>query len=105
MFPNVGMPHVLWELQGQQVLEAQKEGGEGQHGSARSSRSWCSTQPGTLTPKEYDGLVADLVNYLVFMGEPARASRVQLGILVLIFLGVLFVLAYLLKKEYWKDVH
>jgi ubiquinol-cytochrome c reductase cytochrome c1 subunit len=49
--------------------------------------------------------VADLVNYLVFMGEPGRVRRVQTGYLVLIALGVLFVFVYLLKKEYWKDVH
>ena len=49
--------------------------------------------------------VADLVNFLVYMGEPARATRVRLGYAVLIALGVLFTLVYLLKKEYWKDVH
>jgi len=103
-FPSVGMPHVLWELQGQQELEAQKEGGEGEHG-AHAAPKLVLAQPGALTPKEYDAFVADLVNYLVYMGEPARASRVQLGILTLLFLGVLFVLTYFLKKEYWKDVH
>lgn len=104
-FPSVGMPHVLWELQGQQVLEAHKEGAEGGHGGAHATPKLVLAQAGTLTPKQYDAFVADLVNYLVYMGEPARASRVQLGILTLIFLGVLFVFAYLLKKEYWKDVH
>lgn len=104
-FPNVGMPHVLWELQGQQVLEepTHEEGKAAAHGHAAPKLVLAA--PGTLSPKEYDAFVADLVNYLVFMGEPARASRVQLGILVLLFLGVLFVFAYALKKEYWKDVH
>ena len=58
-----------------------------------------------MSPGEYDRLVADLVNYLVFMGEPERAARVRLGYMVLIVLVVLFALFYLLKREYWKDVH
>jgi ubiquinol-cytochrome c reductase cytochrome c1 subunit len=60
---------------------------------------------GTMKPAEYDRLVADLVNFLSYVGEPAKQFRTQLGIYVLMFLGVLFVLAYALKKEYWKDVH
>jgi ubiquinol-cytochrome c reductase cytochrome c1 subunit len=102
VFPNVGMPHVLWELQGRQVLKV--EGRAGAHGTEHKA-SLVLESPGTLSPREYDVLVADLVNYLVFMGEPARVRRVQTGYLVLIALGVLFVFVYLLKKEYWKDVH
>ena len=63
------------------------------------------TTPGTLTPVEYRALVADLVNYLDYMGEPAKNKRISLGIVVLLYLGVLFVFAYWLKREYWKDVH
>ena len=58
-----------------------------------------------MTLKQYDAAVTDLVNYLVYMGEPARNRRVQIGMMTLIFLGVLLVFAYALKKEYWKDVH
>jgi ubiquinol-cytochrome c reductase cytochrome c1 subunit len=108
VFPNVGMPHVLWELQGQQVVKAaeKKDGEHGaEHGNAHAAPTLELAVPGTLSPREYDKLVADLVNYLVFMGEPVRAQRAQLGNAVLIGLGVLFVLAYLLKKEFWKDVH
>jgi ubiquinol-cytochrome c reductase cytochrome c1 subunit len=101
VFPNVGMPHVLWELQGRQVLKVEEQ--VGAHGAHAASLVLDS--PGSLSPREYDVLVADLVNYLVFMGEPARVRRVQTGYLVLIALGVLFVFVYLLKKEYWKDVH
>jgi len=61
--------------------------------------------PGTMNARAYDSLAADLVNYLVFMGEPARQSRIQIGYAVLIFLGVLFVPIYLLKQDYWKEVH
>jgi ubiquinol-cytochrome c reductase cytochrome c1 subunit len=102
VFTNVGMPHVLWELQGQQVLKVEE--GDGAHGKEHSSTLVLET-PGTLSPREYDRVVADLVNYLVYMGEPVRAQRAQIGYVVLIVLGVLFVLTWLLKKEYWKDVH
>lgn len=102
VFPNVAMPHVLWELQGQQTLKVKEQ--EGSHGTHAVSELVLE-QPGTLTRGEYDRLVADLVNYLVFMGEPERATRVRLGYLVLMGLGVLFVVFYLLKREYWKDVH
>lgn len=103
-FPNVGMPHVLWELQGQQEL--QHEGGDqkAEHG-AHAAPKLVLAQPGSLGSKEYDAAVADLVNYLVFQGEPARAKRVQIGIMTLLFLGILFIPAYALKKDYWKDVH
>ena len=102
LFPNVGMPNVLWKLQGQQFLKL-AEAGEG-HGKHKVE-TLALEKPGDLTPHEFDKLVADLVNYLVYMGEPARAARVQIGYAVLIALGVLFALVYLLKKEYWKDVH
>lgn len=102
VFENVAMPHVLYELQGVQVLRLEEKAGA--HGK-EEVRKLVREKPGTMTPVEYDRLVADLVNYLVFMGEPAKHERVRLGIYVLLFLGVLFVLAYALKKEYWKDVH
>lgn len=102
VFENVAMPHVLWELQGQQRLEVKElEGPEGKH----AVKTLVLDKPGKLSRGEYDQLVADLVNYLVFMGEPGQANRVRIGYLVLIALGVLFVLFYLLKHEYWKDVH
>jgi ubiquinol-cytochrome c reductase cytochrome c1 subunit len=99
-FPNVGMPNVLYELQGEQALNAQP----GPEGTAGVKTLLLET-PGKLSATDYDKLVADLVNYLVFMSEPARETRIRIGYAVLIFLGVLFVPVYLLKKEYWKDVH
>jgi ubiquinol-cytochrome c reductase cytochrome c1 subunit len=102
VFPNVSMPHVLWELQGQQALKMQDRKGE--HGTEHI-RTLTITTPGTMNARAYDSLVADLVNYLVFMGEPARQNRMQIGYAVLIFLGVLFVPIYLLKQDYWKEVH
>ena len=63
------------------------------------------TSPGTMSPVEYRAMVADLVNFMDYMGEPARNKRITLGIVVMLFLGVLFFFAYWLKREYWKDVH
>jgi ubiquinol-cytochrome c reductase cytochrome c1 subunit len=94
VFDKVGMPHVLYELQGEQVLKEEGHAGK-----------LVLTKPGKMTPPEYDAMVGDLVNYLVFMGEPGKLSRMKLGIVVLLFLGLFFVVAYALKKEYWKDVH
>ena len=102
VFPNVGMPNVLWELQGQQGLKVEEH--EGPHGKGHTS-TLVLESPGTLSPREYDNAVADLVNYIMFIGEPVRVERTRIGYIVLIGLGVLFVLAYLLKKEFWKDVH
>jgi len=103
MFPNVAMPNVLWELQGQQTLKVEQSKGE--HGSAHRVQRLVLSTPGTLTAREFDAMTADLTNYLVFMGEPARQSRMQIGYAVLIFLGILFVPVYLLKQDYWKEVH
>ncbi len=75
LFEDVAMPHVLYRVE----------------------RS--------LAPEEYDGLVRDLVNFLVYVAEPAKLVRYNIGILVLIFVGLFTGLAYLLKKEYWKDIH
>ena len=102
VYPNVGMPHVLWELQGEQLLAERKVRGDG---FERTAHALTLDKPGALSTVEYDRMVADLVNYLVFMGEPVRNSRKSLGMLVLLALGLLFVLTYALKKEYWKDVH
>ncbi len=102
VFPNVGMPHVLWQLQGTQVLKTRTEERAG-HKVERTSL--VLETPGTLSALEYDGLTRDLVNYLSYMAEPAKTTRSQVGILVLLFLLLLLVPAWLLKKEYWKDVH
>lgn len=108
VFANVGMPHALWQLQGEQVLKTEVEtipvGTKGDV-EKREVHRLMLNKPGTMKPADYDRMVADLVNYLSYMSEPARANRVQLGIYVLMFLGVLLVLTYLVKVEYWKDVH
>ncbi len=102
-FDKVGMPHVLWQLQGEQHLKITEE--VDAHGNKTESHALVLVKPGKLSPGEYDLMVADLVNYLVYMGEPARAQRMQLGLIVLLFLSLFFVVARALKKEFWKDIH
>ena len=99
VFPNAAMPHALWMLQGDRRLEVAAGG----HGHV--DYKWSELSKGSQSVTEYDTTVRDLVNFLVYVGEPHAASRKAIGVLTLFFLGVLFVLAYLLKKEYWKDVH
>ncbi len=101
-FPNVGMPHVLWELQGEQELKADKVRADGYMATVEKP---VLAKPGKLSALEYDRAVGDLVNYMVYMGEPAAKSRKTIGIIVLGFLFLLIPLVYALKKEFWKDVH
>ena len=103
VFPSVGMPHVLWELQGWQepVYKTVEHEGETKQVIERLELA----QAGDLSPAEYDRAVRDLVNFLTYLGEPVQLERKALGVKVLLFLLVFFVVAYLLKKEYWKDVH
>ena len=103
VFDKVGMPHVLYALQGEQVLHVEEH--KDAHGEMHEVHKLELVKPGKLTKPEYDALVGDLVNYLQYMGEPAKNQRMQLGIMVLLFLAVFFVVAYYLKKEYWKDIH
>jgi ubiquinol-cytochrome c reductase cytochrome c1 subunit len=103
-FPDVGMPHVLWELQGLQKanfrVEKDADGNE-----QKIFEGMEIVQPGKMNKEEYDAFVGDLVNFLVYMGEPMQTQRKSIGIWVLLFLVAFSVVAYLLKKEYWKDVH
>ena len=102
IYPNVAMPHVLWQLQGEQVLKEAKEQAEGYE---KTVHKLAIDKPGTMKPVEYDRLVADLVNYMTYMSEPARAQRETLGLYVLLVIFILIALSYALKKAYWKDVH
>jgi ubiquinol-cytochrome c reductase cytochrome c1 subunit len=104
VFDKVGMPHVLQELQGHLAPVYRTETGEDgkPHQVIDHLRL---VKPGKLTQAEYDALSADLVNYLSWVGEPAKSQRMTTGLLVILFLGLFFIAAYYLKKEYWKDVH
>jgi ubiquinol-cytochrome c reductase cytochrome c1 subunit len=95
VFDKVGMPHVLWELQGEQILE------HDEHGEAKLKL----VKAGRVNQVEYDQMVGDLVNYLAWMGEPSKIKRLQTGLVVMLFLVFFFVVAYYLKREFWKDVH
>ena len=101
-FPNVGMPHVMWELQGDRepVFETLKEHGH----DVQAFKGWKQVSPGTLTPLQYDEAVGDLVGYLQWMSEPAQNSRVRVGVWVLLFLGVFTVIAWRLNAAFWKNI-
>ena len=102
LFPNVGMPHVLWELQGERkpVFEEQEEHGHMVH----VFKGWEQVKPGLMTPQQYDDAVADLVSYMQWMAEPAQNIRVRIGVWVLMFLAVFTFIAWRLNAAFWKDV-
>ena len=91
VFKDVGMPHVLQDLQGVSSIDEQ--------GNISPALG------GSLTTEEYDVVVRDLTNFLEYVGEPSKLERKSMGVKVLMFLFIFFIVAYLLKKEYWKDVH
>jgi ubiquinol-cytochrome c reductase cytochrome c1 subunit len=101
-FPSVGMPHVLWELQGKReaIFETVKHGSEEVH----EFKGYRQLTPGTMTPVEYDSAVADLVGYMEWMGDPTQQARKRLGLYVLLFLAIMSYFTWRLNKAYWKDV-
>ena len=101
-FPNVGMPNVLWELQGERrpVYDTVEEHGHEVH----VFKGWEQAKPGAMTPLQYDHAVGDLVNYLQWMAEPSQNSRVRIGVWVLIFLTFFTFIAWRLNAAYWKDI-
>ena len=97
LFENVAMPHVLYGLQGSQRLvgtdpETQKP-------------EFGLVKQGAMTPAEYDDAIRDLTNFMVYLAEPIKLKRHTIGVFVIAFLVILLILAYLLKKEYWRDIH
>jgi len=99
VFPDVGMPNVMWKLQGTQKAVFQEHDGQ------KVFEKFEQVTPGTMSPAEFDVAMRDLTAFLSYVGEPIQMERKRLGVWVLLFIAVFFVLAYLLKKEYWKDVH
>lgn len=99
VFKDVAMPNVFWQLQGTQTAVVKNIDG---HDVVTDLKL---EQPGQLSPKEFDRMVNDLVNFLVYVGEPVQLERQTMGKYVLFFILMFIALAYLLKKEYWKDVH
>ena len=113
VFPEVGMPHVLMELQGMPVCA--KGPGYGHDGQVdpltgeQMMDNECGrlelASEGAMTPEEFDGAIYDLVNFLAYTSEPMKLERQQIGVYVMLFLAVFFVFGWLLSREYWKDVH
>jgi ubiquinol-cytochrome c reductase cytochrome c1 subunit len=101
-YPNIGMPHALWELQGERrpIFDEKKEHGH----DVKIFKGWQQVTPGTMTPLQYDTAVADLVGYLQWMGEPSQGTRVRVGVWVLLFLGVFTIIAWRLNAAFWRDV-
>jgi len=104
LFKDVAMPHALYELQGLQTATYEPQDGE-VVASHQFVNGFELTEKGNLTAEEFDNFVADLVNFLNYVGEPAKTKRLALGKWVLAFIALLFIITYLLKKEYWKDIH
>jgi ubiquinol-cytochrome c reductase cytochrome c1 subunit len=122
VFPNVAMPHVLWNLQGiQKVVATQYDDKEKAEAAAIAAKGLALVEPapggkyvvktladdlpGTLSGADYKSFVADLVDYLDYIAEPDKYQRINIGIVVVIFLGVLFALVYALKRSYWSELH
>lgn len=105
VFPNVGMPHVLWELQGVRAAKFAEE--KDPHDPEKVTHKFVGfeqIEPGKLNPIEFDSAVADLVSYLTWMSEPVQNKRRQLGVLVLLFMGIFMVIVWRLNASYWKEV-
>ena len=96
LFPNVGMPHAMWELQGERRAVFDEK--------THAFKGWEQITPGKLSAQEFDKEMADLVGYLQWMGEPAQNTRVRIGVWVLVFLGVMTFFAWRLNAAFWKDV-
>lgn len=99
VFQDVAMPNVFWQQQGTQEAITKNVDGHDVISELKL------VEPGQLSPQEFDKMVNDLVNFLVYVGEPVQLERQQMGKYVLFFILMFIVLGYLLKKEYWKDVH
>jgi ubiquinol-cytochrome c reductase cytochrome c1 subunit len=104
-YPNSAMPHVLWELQGEQK-PVFAEIDDPHHPGKKMSvfKEFEQVSPGQLSPAEYNDAMADLVAFMQWMGEPAQAQRERIGVWVLLFLGVLTIFAWRLNAAYWKDI-
>ncbi|MDH5601166.1 MAG: cytochrome c1 [Gammaproteobacteria bacterium] len=100
-FADVGMPHVLWELEGMKKLVNADE----MKAHPGTAPKFEKISEGKMSAAEYDSAMRDLTAFMVYMGEPAKLVRYELGIWVILFLVILFLVAYPMKKEFWKDIH
>jgi len=127
VFKNVGMPNVLWELEGIKEAvyrydvahnghavesfdnKADAAAAAAKHGEGykveKHVESLKMVKPGKLSAAEFDQVARDLSTYLVYIAEPNKLERQQMGLWVILFLSIFSVIAYMTKKEWWKDVH
>jgi ubiquinol-cytochrome c reductase cytochrome c1 subunit len=105
VYKNVGMPHVLWELQGERTAKFEEVAGE--HGGAGEHRfaGFEQLTAGKLNQQEYDSNIADLTAFLTWMSEPGQLERKRIGVIVLLFLAVFTIFAWRLNAAYWKSIH
>ena len=101
LFANASMPNPLWELQGLQQPVYGKKTATGE----MPVEGFTISQPGTQTPEQFDQTVRDITAFLEYAGEPAAIKRQGIGVWAVLFLAFFTFIAYLLKKEYWRDVH
>jgi ubiquinol-cytochrome c reductase cytochrome c1 subunit len=104
VFKDTAMPHVLWELQGLKRPIYHTAIDDNGH-EVTSIESFEMVKPGTLDENEYKQLARDVVGFLVYVGEPAKLVRYKIGFWVIVFLFGFLIAAYMMKREYWKDVH
>jgi ubiquinol-cytochrome c reductase cytochrome c1 subunit len=102
VFQNVGMPHVLWQLQGEREPEFETREEHGHE--VKVFKGWKQVTPGTMTPLEYEEAVGDLVGYLTWMSEPAQNARVRVGVWVLLFLALFTAIAWRLNAAFWREI-
>jgi ubiquinol-cytochrome c reductase cytochrome c1 subunit len=106
VFPDIAMPHALWQLQGERRAKFVEV--KDPHDPARTMHRFAGFEQitkGTLDQQQYDAAIADLVAYLQWMGEPAQGTRVRVGVAVLVFLGLLVLFSWRLSSAYWRTVH
>jgi ubiquinol-cytochrome c reductase cytochrome c1 subunit len=105
-YPNIAMPHALWQLQGERrakFIEVKDP-----HEAGKTSHRFAGFEqitPGALDERQYDEAIGDLVAYLQWMGEPAQGTRIRIGVGVLVFLGLLVLITWRLSSAYWRSVH
>jgi ubiquinol-cytochrome c reductase cytochrome c1 subunit len=103
-FPDVAMPHAMWELQGERRPIFEKIDQHGHQVDVFTGK-WEQLSPGAMTPVQFDRAIGDLVNYLQWMAEPAQNTRIRVGVWVMLFLVMALVFVWRLNAAYWKDVH
>ncbi len=105
VYPNVGMPHVLWELQGERIAKFEDVKYPNNPGkTTKVFKGFEQTTPGLMKPQEYDDNIADLVSFMSWMAEPTQLQRKRIGVVVLLFLAIFTLVAWRLNKAYWKDI-